>query len=218
MIWRSFIASAFVAAVVAACSVDSSLTCGATCVDGAPADGSPADGSPADGSPADGSPADGPVDSTTDAPSPSDSSSDATADVACTVTCPNGTTCDGAFCNVPQGATCGGALTTSGGSASFDGTVCAGTGPTITTTCTSPLTASATFIHFTSGGDPWSVTVTAVDGPLQVEVMSSSCSTGSACYDLAKGASKTFSVNAGTVVAIVNASGCTKWQLTYTSI
>jgi hypothetical protein len=81
------------------------------------------------------------------------------------------------------------------------------------------MTASASFLHFTSNGDPWSVTIKAVDGPLQVEVMSSGCSNGTACYDLAAGASTTIDVGPNIVIAIVNGSGmsCTNWQITYVS-
>jgi len=101
-------------------------------------------------------------------------------------------------------------------SGDFDGTVCSGTGPTITTTCSNPITASASFLSFTSGGDPWNVTLKAVNDPLQFKVLRG-CSTGSSCTSLAAGASTMIVVTSNTVIAIVNGTSCASWQITYQS-
>ncbi len=199
-----------------ACSVDPSLDYG----DAAPDTSAPPDGAP---------PTDAGSDTTVKSDASLDAAADATVDASsdapkdvlttdgpCTATCPSGTTCNGSFCSVPQGTACSSAVSTAGGTGALDGTVCANSGPSITTTCTSPMTASATFVHFTSGGDPWNVTIKAVNGPLQIETLSA-CGTGIACYDLANGQSTTIVVNQNTILAIVNGSNCTDWQITYVS-
>lgn len=216
MRWACLVWAA-IGVLLVACSVDSSLTCGVNCGDAAQ-DATVPD-APAD-SPGVDAPKDAPVpiDATTDAPGDAPSDAPVPTDGACTTSCPTGTTCNGSFCQVPQGTACNAAISTAGSGGALDGTVCAGTGPTVATTCTSPMTASATFVRFTSGGDPWNVTVKAVNGPLQIEVMSA-CGTGIACYDLASGASTVIVVNQDTVLAIVNGNGstCTNWQIPYVS-
>jgi hypothetical protein len=203
------LAVATLGGLLVSCSLDPSLTCGASCGDAGDAatPDAPKDSPGPDAPATTDAPSDGPVDS----PTPTDA--------PCSTSCPQGTTCNGSFCSVPQGPACGAAPPANGGSGAFDGTVCGGSGPTVVTTCTSPTTGSASFLDFTTNGDPWNVTVKAVDGPLQIEVMSSGCASGSACYDLAAGDSTVILVQQNTVIAIVNGSGtsCTSWQITYVS-
>jgi len=144
---------------------------------------------------------------------------DVAVDAPCATTCPNGTTCNsGTFCAIPQGPTCGSGASFSGPSGDVDGTVCAASlGPKVQTTCASPINSPATFINFSSGGDPWNVTITATNGPIQVQLMNASCSTPAACTALGSGASTTVLVGAGTVVAIVSVSGCSDWRASYVS-
>ncbi|HEX7601751.1 MAG TPA: hypothetical protein VF316_09105 [Polyangiaceae bacterium] len=61
------------------------------------------------------------------------------------------------------------------------------------------------------------MTITANNGPIQVQLMNSTCSTPGACTALASGASTTVVANQGSVVAIVSVSGCSDWQATYVS-
>jgi hypothetical protein len=125
---RSFgFAAASVVWLLAGCGLDPSLTCGADCGD-AGADATSAD-----------APAEGQTDAPVTADAPADAPKDAPIDVvvssdgACSTSCPSGTTCSGAFCVVPQGTACGSAPAANGSGGSFDGKVCAGSGPTITT-------------------------------------------------------------------------------------
>jgi hypothetical protein len=212
---RFLFGAAVVAMTVAACSVDPSLTCGTSCPDASqPVEGGK-DATSADSKADVTQSSDAPIDAVVDSPIV-DTGSPPT-DGPCTTTCPTGSTCTGGFCQVPQGTACSAAVATAGGSGDFDGTVCGGTQPTITTTCTNPITASASFLRFTSGGDPWNVTLKAVNGPLQFEVMSD-CSTGTSCTSLAAGASTTILVGPSTIIAIVDVNtSCTTWQITYQS-
>jgi hypothetical protein len=173
------------------------------------------DGSvPPDGGTPDGGTSDGGTDA-------KDASSikDVAADAPCATTCPSGTTCNsGTFCAIPQGPTCGSGASFNGSSGDLDGTVCsASAGPKVQTTCASPINSPASFINFSSGGDPWNVTITAGNAPIQVQVMNGSCSTAAACTALGAGASTTVTVGPSSVVAIVSVSGCSDWQATYVS-
>lgn len=162
-----------------------------------------------------------PSDSGTDAkPADTGAPKDVAVDAPCAVTCPSGTTCNaGTFCAIPQGPACGAGASFNGGSGSVNGTVCtASAGPKVQTTCASPINSPATFINFSSGGNPWNVTITANNGPIQVQLMNSTCATPGACTALAPGASTTVVANQGSVVAIVSVgNGCSDWQATYVS-
>jgi hypothetical protein len=143
---------------------------------------------------------------------------DVAADAPCTGTCPSGTSCSASFCSIPQGPACGSTGSFNGSGGSMDGTVCTtSSGPNVQTTCSAAINSPATFINFSSSGDPWLLTVSADSGPIQIEVMNASCSTGASCVALAAGAQTTITVGTNTVVAIVSVNGCSDWHATYVS-
>ena len=96
----------------------------------------------------------------------------------------------------------------------LSGTTCANTGSSVTTTCTSPITAGATFIRFPGSGGAWTATIKATNGGLQVEVLGS-CGGAGTCYSIASGASMDISVPQNAAVVIVSTGTCSDYSITY---
>lgn len=147
-----------------------------------------------------------------DQSSPQDSGSDTP--VPCGVTCPSGTTCQGATCVVTQGSPCGSSVMAISPDGALSGTTCANAGSSVATTCTTPVTAGATFIRFPGSGGAWTATVKATSGGLQVEVLSS-CGGAGTCYSIASGSSMAISVPQDAAVVIVSTGTCSDYSITY---
>ena len=184
-----------------ACAVDPSLTSGG---DGGDAASQPPDANVTDSTVKDVVAKDqsSPQDSGSDAPGP------------CGVTCPSGTTCQGATCLVTQGAPCGSSVMAISPDGALSGTTCANAGSSVTTTCSTPVTAGATFIRFPGSGGAWTATVKATNGGLQVEVLSACGGTGT-CYSIASGSSMNVSVPQDAAVVIVSTGTCSDYAITY---